>query len=75
MINEGNIVLSENQPFSSEIIEGDTHQYLYFYENDKDDDVSLTFSVSNDNVAFMIATSKRCNPINSNCAKYFGSYN
>jgi hypothetical protein len=74
MISEGKIVIKENQPFSSEIIEGDIHQYVYFYENDKDD-VSLTFSVSNNNVAYMIATSKRCNPVNSNCAKYFGSFN
>lgn len=65
-------MLKTNEPFSSEILEGDYHQLMFYYEHQVDD-TSLTFSVSNSNVAFLISNNNKCNPVRPNCAKYYGS--
>jgi hypothetical protein len=43
----------------------------YFYDP-QPDDVSLTFSVSNKNVGFMVSVDARCVPVQTICAKHFG---
>ena len=70
-ISEGNIIIEANEPYSSEILEGDSHSMVFFYEKSKED-ISLIFSISSPNVNFLISNNPKCNPVTESCADFSG---
>ena len=70
-IAEGSIIISPNQPYSSEILEGDVHSIIFFYEKTKGD-IAIMFSISSPNVDFLISSNPKCNPVTVSCAKFSG---
>lgn len=66
---QGNLIIAANKPFSSEILQGDTHQMVFYYEKSAGD-TAIIFSVSTPSVDFLVST--KCNPVTPACAKYSG---